>query len=266
MDLMKKGNALILGLAVLLAFGCGSDNDTVAPDNANPAPQNFTKCQLIKDREDTLTSKYSYDSQGRLQERVYAYGRERFTYNSLGKILKWIRFTESLDTINVRTYEYNNDSLPIKVTSRSGMTSAGGIIAYHTQSMVYDSQKRIISNTTYNTSLAAITNKVNYSYPANNKVEIEGWELNRGTNTLQLHYNAQMTYDNNKTPWGDYPFFDPIVNHNELTYAIQFHQPYPYSHSRTSTYTFNAAGYPIQKIEVTDGRYTMVSTYTYNCQ
>ncbi len=266
---MKKVNAIFLGLAMLLTVGCGKDDDTspVTPVNTDPAPENFTSCQLTRSKDDTLTSIYSYNAQGKIQQKSYAYGKEVFEYNTIGKVWKKFRLNSRLDTTSIEIFEYNNDSLPVKITTRNGLSTPGNIQVWGIYSLAYDSQKRLATRSSHDVNQPAIIiNRVDYTYPAANKISIVTWELNRNTNTMQLFSEAELTHDNNKTPFGKDSPFTYLTANNELSFAIKFHIPFVYSHARTSTYTFNSAGYPTESITVTDGVYTNVSKYTYNCQ
>lgn len=263
---MKKVNALVLGLAVLLALGCEKEEPS-APVNAGTDPETYTRCQLTSDRVDTLTSRYTYNAQGKVVEKAYAYGKEKYEYNALGKISRLIRFHSQADTSEVDVFEYNSDSLLVKVTQRSGATPAGVIYKWAITTIAYDAQNRVASQFSHDVNQpGTIFRKVEYTYAGANKVESKAWELNRVDNTWQLHNEAVLVCDNQKTPHGKNSPYNSLTGHNELSYAVTFYLPYNYSHSRTTTYTYNAAGYPTSSTSVTDGQYTSISTFNYNCQ
>jgi YD repeat-containing protein len=62
MDFLKKVNALVLGLAVLLAAGCGDD------EKGSPSPGNATQanCKLTKHTTSLSATEYIYDNAGKL--------------------------------------------------------------------------------------------------------------------------------------------------------------------------------------------------------
>src|SRR5688572_12462100 len=110
MDLLKKVNAFVLGLAVLLAVGCGGDEEN-DPAVQGPVAENFKSCKLRKSKEDTVTYSYVYDNQGRVLQKNAASRNVIYQYNALGKVSRSIFFYYKPDTSMVINYEYNSDSL-----------------------------------------------------------------------------------------------------------------------------------------------------------
>ena len=263
--MLKKVNALILSVAVLLAVGCGKEDDS---DKVQPAPEgNFKSCRIKTSKQDTTTTNYFYDSQGRMIQTQSGGGySEKFIYNSLGKVSTYINMRSAIDTNQVRVYEYDPDSLLIKITSRSGVHPTWGNyeITYVT-TLVYNSQKQVITMFTDLKNGPDI--KRSYTYLPNNKLKIESFEQGN-QNAWILNAETEMTFDNKKRPWDKNDVYSSVVDHNEVATTSKFYNngTLAYSHSRITTHTYNSAGYPTESISVTDGQWTSVDKYEYDCQ
>src|SRR5688572_8159048 len=120
MEFLKKVNALVLGLAVLLAVSCGKEEvaDPVSqdPNIVNP------ECKITEWKQHydsaALSSIHHYDGQGRVSEIVTTMGNSirshiKFEYNTAGKISKasWLDNNVVQDYI---LYDYSADGLRIK--------------------------------------------------------------------------------------------------------------------------------------------------------
>ncbi|MBK0403207.1 hypothetical protein I5M27_09435 [Adhaeribacter sp. BT258] len=270
MDFLKKVNASVLGLVVLLAFGCGGDEPE--PDNTqNPDEQIFKSCRVKKMTYNGSTEfNHTYNSQGHLVA-TYVAGSltETYEYNNLGKVSRHIILRSGTDTSAINTFKYNADSLVTKVISKYRLNPTDSFSISNILNIVYDSQKRRIRDSTQTFGqVNAYDTKSNYTYLTGNKVRITGFIYNTQTNSWDLSSENETTYDNQKRPNYNYNgIFGDVLNHNVVSIArTEYSAGVVTSASiNTMTHTYNASGYPIESIYNT-GQGVSVFKYEYDCQ
>src|SRR5687767_12981275 len=162
MKLMKKVNALVLGLAVLLAFGCGNDD---------PEPPSQGLCQLLNSTDDGLTAEYIYniDNQVIRINRNWANPLSKFheeiTYNSNGNLSE-IKGFDNNDIQRVTwAFIYNANNLPDTVYILENSTKIR-YIKYE-----YNSEKKLIKRGEYDPFSHTMYQLKEISYPTDEQTK-----------------------------------------------------------------------------------------------
>ncbi len=258
-----------MGLAVLLALGCGKDNPK--PDNNQPEPQdNFKSCRLITFDTGTAQYSFAYNSQGKISQVLSTHGDvETYEYNALGKVSRFLVLRSGIDTTTINTYEYNADSLVSKSTTKARPGSSGPFTTLSIQSFLYDSQKKIVGMNYHDVNQpAVIKSKYSYTHLSNGDVQIQVYDLDPVTNSWEYKSEIMYTFDNHKLPRGDNDIFKSIFPHNKLSLTVTPFTngvPGPTTFESVS-HTYNAVGYPTQSISTIAGQPARIWKYTYTCQ
>ena len=262
---MKKVNALVLGLAVLLAFGCEKDEKKEDP---TPEGQTPKSCQLTKIVSPETTSDFIYNNAGKIirineiQQDSTNNSHLEITYNAAGNIAEVKHFNNKSTPYLHETYSYNAQNLPDTIYSMVS-SQAGTYKTYE-----YNAAGQLIKWSYFVRSQTIPSNYTEITYPAANQTkEIIYSRDALGNVVLNTTYENQ--YDNKKVPNALFnALFKPAISSNNLLSSkITNHQQgttliYTYS------YTYNAADYPMQQ-SVTYSQFSLppaVSSYTYNCQ
>src|SRR5688572_9714666 len=105
MEFVKKVNALVLGLAVLLTVGCSSDDPE--PENINTQIENQEKCLVTKATYPTSGSnrvaEYFYDANKRLIRQNFLPSYDLIGYDATGLVVTRKSYNAP-DTSLVRYY------------------------------------------------------------------------------------------------------------------------------------------------------------------
>ena len=269
MEFLKKVNALVLGLVVLLTFGCGGDEPE--PDKDEPSSQeNFKYCKLKTTEYGTSQNNFIYNSQGKIDQIVNNRGDiEKYEYNALGKVSGIYVLRSGGDTIMVTTYEYNADSLVSKYISKGRNNTSQPLKIFLIHSFLYDPQKKVISKFEHNIfQPSLIWAKHDYIYMSNNNLQIKTYGLDQVSNSWEFRSETECAFDNHKVPRGENYIFLSTFPHNIIsTTWTNFTNGVPGpTTSETISYTYNAAGYPTESISTRPGDSHVVTKYTYDCQ
>jgi hypothetical protein len=261
---MKKVNAFVLGLAVLLTVGCGgNDEEKNDPTPADPLQK---ECFITKEVRQDYTIDYIYNA-GKLiranfikPDPVDSWYIE-LTYNASGKIAD-MKYFDSKNVQDMQfAYTYNADNLPDTVfTAFSSQMS--GYTKYE-----YNSAKKLVKRSAFNTGQPIPFNYTDISYPAVDQSKEMLYTRDAGGNMV-LHTTQLIQYDNKKHPHSQLGVFDETLlasPNNILSVSTTFHTLGTNTSSSLS-YTYNAEGYPTQLIG-TSGQNGSQSTvnFSYNC-
>ncbi len=271
--MLKKVNALILGLATLLALGCGGDEPEPQPDNTVVPPQTqvFKNCRLKKSiGVGSGTTEFFYNNQGQL---ILAKNGNSpgisYDYNNLGKISRANNLAVNNVPYSFQDYEYNTDSLLVKITYSRQTNVPGQFEAFGSNTFTYDANKRVVSTENYDLSKPGVVQtRSDFTYSAANKVKRSNYKLNIYTNIMELDSEFEITYDNQKTPNHGYELSNTIMKHNQISMTgVNYQNGVVFQQvSSTTSYTFNASGYPIESIRSEVGKSNTVTSYEYECQ
>lgn len=283
----------MLGLAVLLAFGCGKEEK-----DATPQPEEIIQpvqqagCQIKKQRlvayGDTSDIPYYYDSQNRLIRIGDLNGRRAlYSYDASGlKVtIKHYYYVSSpkldttLSSYVVLEYYPNGLLRSIKtLATLQPVTLAEEIIH------IYNAANQLIRRDYYRYPDPSPLWAANYTYLSSSTIKEELFylKLNMPPN---LERTTIFTFDNKKMPFKisdfhkegwDYgsllhrdrsgyhfPDYGNIIKIDRTTHLGSDHQVETYS------YKYNAQGYPIgwsSIYQANGATFTATSTYEYNCQ
>lgn len=278
--MLKKVNALVLGLAVLLAFACEKNNNPeVTPNVSNN--QNAPKCvatswQAVATNP-AISGQYEYDNQSRIIKAKYytdiywTYQLE-IQYNNAGAIQEIIGRNVATNAVLERIiYDYNPGGQLIKRT-------------YYTTN--FAGQYGLTNWNTYEYNAANKLNKINHYQPADPNVAVAfstitypgpdqvTMEIYSFTNSSPfLGHRYENTYDSRKKPQpfvGIRPTDDfDLLSEGNLT--IEKHTTYSGSDSTTViknfTYQYNENGFPTEKnISWNGNAPALTEIFNYTCQ
>ena len=256
-------NTALLGLAVVLTFGC---NENLKQED--PEPLVTPTCRLMKIPNGGpgpgLIYSYSPDSLGgRLIRREGAFSEMNITYDSLGRIRD---ISSDSDTRHygyiLTTFEYNEKSQVIREKALSISEYSTALYELVTD-LTYDLQGRLTSRLTYEqANPGVITRKTNYAYTANGGLFTEFYELNLSKTALEMNFTTEETFDTYKTPGYGYQYFDRNypIRHNPVYRKTTWYTNGAVSKTEIQnlSYTYNAGGYPVQN--------SAGIIYTYACK
>lgn len=276
MKFLKKVNALVLGLVVLLAFGCGGDEPEPDQKAEEPQAQNYTRCRIETSTIQGQLSKFIYNAQGEVIQITDATGKvtAEITYDSSGLLIEKAGYSYfgSIPT-NKTVYEYNADSLPQKQIDYNRISATDPLVesGYHT--FTYDAQKNLISRAYYAASNPGVPySRSDFFFDANGiATRSEHYVRNSFTNTLELTSAGEtLRFDNKKFAGQGVLYFDQFrtSGHNPLESISKQYQNgnLVSTTTYTYTYTYNAAGYPTQRVMTTNAGNSSAINYEYSCQ
>lgn len=249
---MKKVNALVLGLLVLLAFGCGKDE----PEPKAQQQKKEVLTHLVR-QEGTMriSQTFEYDSFHRPVKalNVVTTPYESYEsyvladYNSAGKIEKLSTYDTNNQMALYNTYHYlgNGQLEGIKYYGKG--TSGGPISLQYYTTYTYDSTNFLAKRQFFD-NLNALTWYETYRKLPTGEVQKDRYEKYIGT--MQLVNTTEYTFDNENginqllSVFYDENFISP---HNVSTMRVI---PYPSNPVKYYyySYTYNAAGYPTEQV------------------
>ena len=278
MEFLKKVNALVLGLAVLLAFGCGVDD---------PEPEKIKKnCTVIErvvhytnnfGQQLTETNEAILNAKGEIEEVMYktflsnnlsnAIQTYKIThvYNSTGQLIrKNFFFLPDNKLINYYEYEYNSNSLTSKIIGYAILNS--DTIQNSKDSLVYYPDNRIKR---YYTNPAVYND---YSYPSSNQVikKTIFFDAAKDQEVIQNLYEIELD-SKRANEAAIYLFHIPRGTIDEFSSNIisikATNNVLGTTNTITYSYQYNSDDYPISWTS-TNSSNNQVSTgsYNYNCQ
>ncbi|MFC5271114.1 hypothetical protein [Adhaeribacter terreus] len=262
---MKKVNVLILGLAVLLAFGCSGDEKK---DDPIPEDQVQKNCLLTKIVSPETTYDLIYNSAGKVirindtrQDSTISSHME-ITYNAGGNIAEIKHFNNKNATYLQEIFSYNSQNLPDTIYSIYSFQT-GTFNTYE-----YNAAGQLTKWSNFSGSKVTPSHYTEVTYPAPNQTKEMLYSYDALGNVL-LNSTYEKQYDNKKSPHAPFDaVFKPIISSNNLlSFKITNHSQGT-TLIYTYTYIYNAADYPIQQA-VTYSHVPLppaVSTFTYNCQ
>ncbi|KAA9340214.1 hypothetical protein [Adhaeribacter soli] len=275
--MLKKVNALVLGLAVLLAVGCGKDDPEPQPDSQTPTPKS---CRLVKyvfpgyGSNDGIVEKYVYDNSGKVIQKNIARSDsskyiEDIVYSANGNVKEIILSSGNRSVKS--SYHYNGANLIDKILFYD--QDAGG--NYYLQSIYqlqYDIIGRLIKHSNFGPQDTVSGGYIDYFYPAANQMKIMVYNKNQAGN-LGLHYITFWEYDSHKNP--------VIIDGNFIGSGLYKSNFIPQNIIKSTTtevasgYTgepffyntiYNPAGYPIERTTVVGNQILSKENWYYNCQ
>jgi hypothetical protein len=257
MEFLKKVNALVLGLAVLLTVSCGVEEKK----KEDPAPIEPTQetCQLTSAGSAVLL-RYAYDSKGKVDS-MYIRGSTYFKviYNSAGNPTEIKSFDINNTPIALTTYSYNSNGI---LESRfSGPLPSDGY-SNRNYKYYYNSANQLIKQTVHWKDTVTLE-KITYSYPAPDQVISKGYSPATNGGGYPLYYTRHNYYDNMKNPTLllGYLIDDPLSSHNVIRMITTEH-PSNTTSTIDYTYVYNEAGFPVKRTRNGSPNYS----WTYNCQ
>lgn len=250
--MLKKVNALLLGLMLILAFGCGEED----PAPAKPIQKS---CLLIKEVKPGSTRDFFYNNAGQLVRVNFEFPIYntylKIFYNSSGNVTN-IKYIDPSDSLQ-REYIYNADNLPdtvyfVRNSKKETYTK-----------YEYNSDKKLIKRSEFGVGNATASSYNAISYPGPGQSKEMLYILDNTGNPV-LESTTIKTYDDKKSPYTSLGFYyDQILvsGNNILTYASTDHSD-GVTHTLTYSHNYNTEGYPVQTIAPP----TVSIDFTYNCQ
>ena len=268
MKMLKKGNALVLGLAVLLALGCGDKEK-----KEDPTPVNQVQKDCLLTRETTFQgsiTEYNYNSSGRLESidfiangwKHHAY---EMSYNADGNISE-ARFLQPFTNLNDQKtiYTYNADKLLVTKTKLmlvNNVWEKREIFDYK-----YNAAKQLIKERYY---VGLDTTTLNYSlfsYPAPGQVIVAFYTKDTSGN-FSSGSKTHYYYDNKNhyaSSLGYFRFPEDkgyLLKHNVISSTTVYLNG---TNTNNTTYNYNVDGYPAQNVNPATG--AVYANYEYGCQ
>jgi hypothetical protein len=270
MDFLKKVNALVLGLAVLLAVGCGGDEPEPDPQN-NPGNEKEVLTQIIKQQAGQNTKQtFEYNSEYKIAKVVNEFQDATGTfssyslidYNSAGKIKKVTTYDTNNQAYAYKTYDYNNAGQVNSIENYFKDFTSGAIALQQKVTYEYDSidhlkTQRFFNNQNTLTQYYTFSNLISGSTYKDEYVMVNG--------NAELRRTLEYTFDNNmgiNQLLGVLYDEDLISSHNINTMRIIPHPSNPVKYYYYS-YTYNATGYPTEQIIKNYPNQDMKTTFVY---
>ncbi len=287
MELLKKLNAVLAGLLVLLAFGCGGTEEDPTPDPVSVPAATARHCRVTE----SSSHVYGYE---------YAY-----TYNAAGQVIKAVRTSPLTYLSNYDLVEYNTLGLVDKITRKKAdhTLSEYRIYEYTPDLLVQKETKYALANPADSTSAAPFTfNEYTYDaqrrltrityFAANQPATPSGFtaftfrpdgsllEEQYNNDLITVSVSREYQFTNSKAPAEKVAYFDLWDSLQPPSAGILFNKV-PASITQTHynstgtvvqqntfqyNYTFNADGYPLVQSMGTPGQQPLINSWTYNCQ
>ncbi|KAA9340210.1 hypothetical protein F0P94_07635 [Adhaeribacter soli] len=254
----KKGNALVLGLAFLLAVGCGGDEKKKGDPAPQPLVYGSRTCVPVKFTNQSGNEvNYEYNANGQLIKAIFGSVYEVVKYNSAGQVSKISTYESGANPFRnhvLFTYSSNgvlaSEITYIPTTPSDSTTNKPAEVREYT----YDGTNRLIeieSHPYRNPNI--ISSRDTYTYHANGKVLISEF---RGS-SLTLNQTREFEFSGGKGPAGVVPYLKLQMTYgnqiifNKLPKTVVLTSYYPdgsVNNQNTFTfnysYTFNSDGYP----------------------
>jgi hypothetical protein len=271
MKLMKKVNALVLGLAVLLAIRCGKQNKQDDPDPINSQRQQCIITSIVETRFNSPnTTAFYYNPQrvlmGYNNGDRYSSTKDSVSllYDSAGELDKVIEYENGIVKGYI-TYDFNSAGLLNKASTFHGTFGSGtaALVMYNT--FEYNSANKLIKINSFNGQHQAFVYS-KYIYPSATSVRNEIYQI-ANNDTLPLGQIREYTFDNNKSfqnLLGPAYRVGQISENNPLTLKITY--PGIDTANYSYSYTFNSYGFPISETAYFNGNQSSNTIYNYDCQ
>jgi hypothetical protein len=250
---------LILGLAVLLAFGCGGDEKKEDPVPEGPIQK---RCLITKQVGSDVTVDFIYNNAGKLIRANLMYPNnpannwyQEISYNTSGNVSDIKSFENNNVEFQREVYTYNSANLPDTIFLVVNSQTAG-YTKYE-----YDSAKKLIKRIVGGTT---VNNYKEYTYPAPGQVK----EIlhTRSNGNLVLNTTTVNQYDNKRNPYSQLGFYSEmlLISPNNLISSTTTDHIQGTTRSFSNSLIYNAEDYPTQIIAQSSASTSHI--YTYNCQ
>ena len=265
--MLKKVNAIIFGLAVLLAFGCGSENN-----QDDPQPENISttkRCLLNNITSGGLAgSQHHYDANGRLIRIGDVTGqRNLINYDATGLIVTakfYQYYLQDTSLTSYRVLEYFPNGLLKKTTDFRRVTSGAPLTESGSMTQNFNAAGQLLKRSYY-----SATNKV-WPYHYSDYTHLPDWvvkeEHYQNTNNIPvLDFTSYYTFDNKKLPFTLSDFHKDGWGYGNVlqnTDVDKYNDTTIYSWS----YQYNTKDYPTEMTSSIDGIFQYKNLYNYNCQ
>ena len=270
---MKKVNALVLGLVMLLAFGCGGD-EPVPEIEPNPAPIE-KRCYFMQDSSSDggNTNKYYQDATGkviRIERKNYSQGQfyETLEYDNFGLLRRCNRYSPDSILVSYTNYLIDGNKNILQYNEYSRSTIGGPFTITGKAILSYDSTGAISSRALLPSANATVPTKL-YQYahlPSGVMIENVAGNFN-ASGFGQLEEIREYRFDNKKNPYAALPHamsLNIFTDHNIVSVKY-FDASYNFLRESILTYQYNTEGYPV-KAMYGNGQQQFEAYYTYNCQ
>ncbi|MBK0403206.1 hypothetical protein I5M27_09430 [Adhaeribacter sp. BT258] len=266
---MKKVNGLILGLAVLLAFGCGGDEKKKEDPTPETLPQK--NCRVIEQvNANGSKNTFVYNSDGKISRINYllpapntSYHVE-ISYNTAGNIAEEKTIKDKNEYESGNLYSYNADNLPDKI--KNYLVMNGDPVVNGFREYKYNASKQVIKINYFSVPDTVLNFYKVYSYSSPNLV-VEKQYQRDASGSFYLAQTVTTQYDNNKHPYLalGYYYYPRLVSANNV-----LKKNFEYRTGTMSevafTYVYNSQGYPVQQTTVENRSSGSTNTWTYDCQ
>ena len=286
MFFLKKVNAFVLGLAVLLAFGCGGDEEPV-PENTPGNNISQTGCRPVTSKHHAVYGEedreYFYDAAGQVEKVSMAKSSKPsqlllISYSATGKVT-WIRrYNLPAKTLFGKShFLYNADSLVNKEVLYNAATP-GDSTTFMPVSEInyeYDAAKRLIKFSQSPYQSTSVYGYTTFSYGANNTLTEEEF----AGSPLMIGWRNEIQYlSNGKAPGNKLAYFNlppRATTSDEFRFGLlpvtiqstQFFMGAPASQKTFSySYVYNTEAYPTEQIMSFPNQQPLTNYWTYNCQ
>ncbi len=280
MKLMKKLNAAVLSLALLLAVSCGKEtkHEDPAPEVITQQPQPQVQnpvqktCRLVGQSQGSYIN-YVNDASGKVI-RINAsspfppdYGfYQELIYNADGNIEEVKSYTGNNVLTGYHTYTYNANRLPETVSNYEVFTN-GTIYRGYTQ-FEYNAGMQLIKKSMFGPGQTVSSSYSLYTYPAPDQSKEEDYYADASGN-IRLVTTTIMHYDNKRSPYTLLNFMNErmlVSKHNDIA-TFQTNHNNNTTNNYTSTYEYNEEDYPVKRTITTQGsNFPSTMTWAYVCQ
>jgi YD repeat-containing protein len=271
MEMLKKVNAIVLGLAILLAVGCGKEKDVPTPGMANLAG---LPCRMLQDSstDGTVVNNYFYNEEGKLLRiNRNHYGQplfETLKYDNAGKLIQSNVYYQDSTLQQYYTHHYNASGQLIR--QDWFLAAAGGTsIPNGTMTFTYDANGNITERSTLATN-QSVDHKYVYTHRPDGSILEKEYNAFLTSGVLQFCGITEYKFDTkqNAYPWfGTGQHIHIVTPHNVVSM-----KQYDTTYTRPKveyliSYQYNAQDYPVSWVStnVYENR-VYTGTYDYNCR
>lgn len=281
MEISRKINALIFGLAICLMVSCGKDNP--APKIEQKAG---IKCTVSQDSViGSNSNKYFYNEQGqviRIERNQYFEPKfETFEYDSDGKLIFNKFYSHNNDLLyQYDEFQYNSSGQVIRINQFTGMPG-GALQADGYTTLAYDISGKLAERKLFYPSLnTGPQTKSVFAYQADGSIVEKYYNDFLADGNLSLVHIWEYQFDNKKSPYLLMP--DGLSNYNSVASLVAFRQralfpnniqsfkEYDLTHTQARveiniSYQYNGEGYPVKANYIYNQKLFEV-LFKYNCQ
>ncbi|MFC5271116.1 hypothetical protein [Adhaeribacter terreus] len=269
---MKKVNALVLGLAVLLAFSCEKEKkDDPAPETPQPAEATFKGCILTQDSSFSGSYKinYKHNAKGQITELKYFTRTdtttEQFTYKPDGNIVTF-SYSNPQEGAGYLSYQYNANNLISRIDINNQPKGSGQFALDLYMLFTYDSLQRVKQRTSFYPPFTTWSYQDRYTYLPTGNIVVKRYTDGNGipmlTNTTEYGFDTKK----NPTPTQLTLIGDELYTSHNTTYKRSVHHTTNVTNEFFITYQYNADDYPVNRTVVRNNYPTGGNAYKYHCQ